>query len=167
MNTKSALLTLLLLALPVLAAAQVEKQISAIRREVAAINKNAPKFTKAEREVDNISAEGATAVFFTESGEIRKITARIYGETGQSVVEYFYNGGELIFAFQRAQHYDKPIDGGRAPKVSKISEIRAYFEGGKCIRLLDGKLALKEGTVEYDESLYGLVETADAIRAKF
>lgn len=140
--------------------AQSEKQVAMIRADVQQINGASSKYGKKTKNVDDISTEGAAVTYYTSGKGIKKITAKIYGETGNTTNEYFYRGEELIFAFQKANYFDKPIDGGRAPKVIKVEEIRAYFEGGKCIRLLSGKKIVKPGTIEFDEQVYAIGETA-------
>ena len=147
--------------------AQIEKQIAVIRAEVQQINKSSAKYTKMTKNLNNLSAEGAEVTYYSSGKGLKKIVAKIYGETGNTINEYFYQGEDLIFVFQKANRYDKPIDGGRAPKTVKVEELRAYLEGGKCIRLLKGKKTIKPSTIEFDEEIYAIVETADQIKAAY
>lgn len=147
--------------------AQPEKQTAAIRAEVQQINAAAGEYEKKTKNIEDISTEGAEVTYYTSGKELKKVVAKIYGETGNTSSEYFYRGEDLIFAFQRSQHFDKPIDGGRVPKVVRIEELRAYFDAGKCIRLLNGKIAVKAGTIEFDEQIYAIGETAAHIKSAY
>lgn len=147
--------------------AQTEKQIAAIRAEVQAINKGAAKYTKKTKNLYDLSTEGAEVTYYTSGKDLKKIVAKIYGESGNKTNEYFYQGEDLIFVFEKLNHYDNPIGAATSPKVVRVEETRAYFEGGKCIRLLNGKKTIKADTVEFDEQIYEIVETADTIKGGF
>ena len=147
--------------------AQTEKQIAAIRSEIRQINKGSAKYAKKTKNLDNLSTEGAEVTYYTSGKGLKKIVAKIYGESGNSVAEYFYVGEDLIFVFEKSNYYDEPLQGSRTPKVARTEETRAYFEGGKCIRLLNGKKIVKPDTIEFDEEIYAIVETADQIKAAY
>lgn len=146
---------------------QTEKQIAAIRTEVQAINKGAAKYTKKTKNLYDLSTEGAEVTYYTSGKGLKKVIAKIYGESGNKTNEYFYQGEDLIFVFEKLNHYDKPIGVTNSPKVVRVEETRAYFEGGKCIRLLNGKKTIRADTIEFDEQIYQIVEVADLIKAAF
>ncbi|MEJ7848782.1 MAG: hypothetical protein WKF92_11910 [Pyrinomonadaceae bacterium] len=81
--------------------AQTEKQIAAIRAEVQAINKGAAKYTKKTKNLYDLSTEGAEVTFYTSGKGLKKIVAKIYGESGNNTNEYFYQGKDLIFVLKR------------------------------------------------------------------
>jgi len=125
--------------------AQTEKEIIKVRGEVAVINKGAPKYTKTTKNVEDISLEGTEATYYSAAGDVRKITAKIYGESYNAAGEFYYLGGTLIFAYLKHNQYDAPIGTGKSPKVARTEERRFYFADGELIRLLIGKKILKSG----------------------
>lgn len=149
---KIILLTILMLISGLCAFAQtVETQITAIRAEVAAINGRNAKYTKKTLNVEDISLEGTEATYYVSGKGLKKIVARMYGETFNATGEYYYSGEELIFAFVRFNRYDTQIGATPAPKVVRTEERRFYFSNGNLIRLLVGKKELKPGAENYEE----------------
>ena len=129
-----------------------EKQITAIRAEVAATNKAAAKYSKKTKNVDNISLEGAQATYYVSGKGLKKIVAKMYGESYNATGEFYYQGEDLIFAFVKFNKYEMPIgSGGKSPKIVSTEEQRLYFAGGDLIRLLLGKKELKPGDERYAE----------------
>lgn len=133
------------------AQAQSEKEIVKIRAEVAAINKGASKFTKTTKDVEGISLEGTQATYYLSGKNLRKISAEIYGETYRATGEFYYAGGELVFAYLKHNQYDTQIGMSKPPKVVRTEEQRFYFAGGELIRLLIGKKELKAGDEKYTQ----------------
>jgi len=122
-----------------------------IRAQVAAINKDAPKYTKTTKDVEDISLEGTQATYYLTGKDVRKITAKMYGETYKATGEFYYRNGELIFAFLNHSQYDTQIGLGKAPKVIRVEEQRFYFTSGELIRLLVGKKELKSADERYSQ----------------
>lgn len=146
------LLFVTLFLLPNYTLAQDAKNLTAIRAEVAAINKSAAKYTKTVKDVDGISVEGTEATYFVSGKNLRKISANIYGETYQATAELYYQGEELIFAFIKEYRYDIQSGLGRMPKVIKIEQKRFYFGDGQMIKLLIGKNNINLQNSRWDES---------------
>ena len=130
----------------------VEKQVSAIRAEVTAINKNAKSYTKKTKDVADVSLEGTEATFFTSGRGLHKITAKMYGETFQATGEYYFQGEELIFAYEKMSRYNGQIGMSKPVKVVKTEEKRMYFSDGKMIKILVGKINVKSGSKQWEES---------------
>ena len=130
--------------------AQTEKEIVKIRAAVAAIEKGAAKYTKTTKNVEDISLEGTEATYFYSDKNLKKITAKMYGETYSATSEFYYRDGELIFVFVKRDKYDTQIGLDTPPKVA-AEEQRFYFAGGKLIRLFVGKKELKFGDERYSE----------------
>ena len=147
----SFVLVFLQIALTGAAYAQTEKEIAKIRAQVAAINNGAAKYTKTTKSVEDISLEGTEATYYHSAKVLRKITAKMYGETYNATGEFYYAGGELIFAFVKRNEYDTQIGTDKPPKVVRVQERRFYFAGGDLIRLLVGKKELKDGDDNYSE----------------
>jgi len=127
------------------AQAQTEKEIVKIRAEVAAINKGVSKYTKTTKDVEDVSLEGTEATFYHSAKNLKKITAKMYGETYNQTGEFYYQNGELIFAFIKRNQYDTQIGMDAPPKVVSTEERRFYFANGELIRMLVGKKELKTG----------------------
>ena len=131
------------------ASAQTEKEIVKIRVEVTAINKGAAKYAKTTKDVEDISLEGTKATYYSSAGNLKKITAKMYGETYNATAEFYYTDGTLIFAYLKHNQYDTQIGTGKTPKVASTEEQRFYFAKGELIRLLIGKKELKSGDEKY------------------
>lgn len=118
---------------------QTEKQIAAIRADVNLINKSVAKYTTTKRDVADVSLEGAEATYYLSGKGLKKIVAKMYGETFRATAEIYFSGEEAIFAFQRLQKYDTHIAMTPPPKVVKVIESRVYLSGGKAIRVIEDK----------------------------
>lgn len=142
--------------------AQTADQIKQIRAEVNLTNKNAAKYKKTTKDVEGISLEGTEATYFVLGKGLKKVTAKMFGETYNASVEIYFSGEEMIFAFLKENRYDTQIGMNPPPKVVKSEERRFYFSGGELIRLLVGKTEVKSGSENYRE----LKEQIDDISAK-
>lgn len=140
----------------------VQKRVGQIRVEVAAIEKGASKYTKTTKDVEGISLEGTEATYFYSGKTLKKITTKMYGETYNATGEFYYQNGELIFAFVKRNQYDTQIGRDTPPKVTGSEEQRFYFAGGELIRLLVGKKELKSG----DERYAGLKDEIISVSSK-
>ncbi len=147
--------------------AQADKQIVAIRAEVNLINKNAPKYQKSTKDIDGLSLEGTRATYFTSGKGLKKITAKIYGETFRATTELFYSGEEMIFAFQRLERYDTHVAADPPPKVASIVETRVYFANAGAIRVLRGTKRLLKSDVLFEEAEMEMRELSDMLKAAF
>ena len=128
---------------------QTDKRVTDIRARVAEINRSAAKYTKTKKDVTGISTEGAEATLFHHGKELKKVVAKIYGETFNATSEFYFSGGDLIFAYDRINHYDTQIGLKKPVKVVRVEEIRAYFDGGKMFRLMNGTKTIAPGTEDF------------------
>jgi hypothetical protein len=112
--------------------AQSDAQISTIRTQYAAINKRAARYKKVKKLLSGFSLEGGDLVAHFDGPAIVKLVATHYGEMGRSTEEYYYSNGKLIFVYERALHYNKPMG-----KVVRSTESRYYFDNDQLIRWLD------------------------------
>jgi hypothetical protein len=155
---------LLLLISVVALRAQSEAQITSIRAEVNLINRSAPKYQKKTRAVEGVSLEGTEATYFLSGRGLKKITAKMYGETFRATVELFYSGDEVIFAFQRVERYDTHIAMKPPPKVAKIIETRVYYAGGEAIRVIEGKKQLVPSDEKFPQAAKEMKELSDELK---
>ena len=129
--------------------AQTDKRVTDIRGKVAEINKGAGKLTKTKKTVMGISTEGAEATLFHKGKELKKIVAKIYGESFNAVTEFYFSGSDLIFAYDKINHYDTQIGLKQPVKIVRVEEIRSYFDGGKMFKLLNGAKPTAPGTDDF------------------
>lgn len=147
-------------------AQNIEKQITAIRAEVTAINQNAKSYKKTTRDVEGVSLEGTEANYFVSGKGLKKIAAKMYGETYNATLELYYQGEDLIFAYQKLNRYNGIIT-MKNLKVVKVEESRLYFSGGKMIRCLLGKKQIKAGSTEFNEEEYRMIELSDMLKSAY
>lgn len=147
--------------------AQTEKEITRIRAEVTAINKSAAKYKKTTRNVEGVSLEGTEATYFASGRDLKKVTAKMFGETFNASVEIYYSGDEMIFAFLKENRYDTQIGMNPPPKVVKVDERRFYFSNGNLVRMLGGKKELKPADENYDEYKQQIEDIAGKLRAAY
>ncbi len=131
---------------------QTTKQIASIRYEVNLINKNLKKYSKTTKMVEGISLEGTEAKYFLSDKGLKKISAKMYGETYNASVELYYSGEELIFAYQKVNRYDTQIGMTPSPKVVSVKETRFYFLGGKLVKISEGKRNIKTSADSWEAS---------------
>lgn len=102
-----------------------------------------------KKDIEGESAEGGEAVFYEQKGRLEKITARLYGEMGQVLTEYYLLNGKLSFVFEKIYTYNRPMfyDAKAMKenndteafdfKKSEIEENRNYFEKGKLLHAIN------------------------------
>jgi hypothetical protein len=166
-HTMRSLLTGFVLAILslVTANAQTKQTVSDIRADVTKINSFAARgrYTKTKKDVPGISTEGAEAMLFHSGKDLKKVVAKIYGETFKGVSEFYFKGGELIFEYDRINRYDTQIGLSRPVKVVRVEHYRSYFDNGKMIRLLIGNKTIKPGSDEFVENEKRSAETVKSI----
>ena len=128
--------------------AQIEKQVATIRADVNLINKSAAKYTKQKRDVEDISLEGTEATYFLSGKDLKKIVAKMYGESFRATAELYYSGEELIFAYDKTERYAGHFASNPPPKIAKVIETRIYFSNGEAIRVMDGKKVVEAESKE-------------------
>lgn len=112
--------------------AQSDATISTIRAQYALINKRSSHYKKIKKQLSGFSLEGGELVAYFDGPSIVKLAATHYGEMGRSTEEYYYSTGKLIFVFDKALHYNKPMG-----KVVRSTENRYYFNNDELIRWID------------------------------
>ncbi|NOT48927.1 MAG: hypothetical protein HOP17_14405 [Acidobacteria bacterium] len=146
-------------------AAQENKQIASIRAEVSSINKSAAKYQKKTRDVEGVSLEGTEATYFTSGKGLKKIVAKMYGETFRATAELYYSGEEMIFAYQRMERYDTQIAANPPPKVVKVIETRVYYAGANAIRVIEGKKQLASQGAEFHGAEEAMNDLSQKLKA--
>lgn len=105
--------------------------IARIRAEFAATEREAPRYRRTEHDLYEFSLEGGELHGFYRGRELRKLSARLYGETWQASKEYYFANGGLIFVHVVFYRYEQPFGEGG---VQWKTEHRLYFDRGRLIR---------------------------------
>jgi hypothetical protein len=138
-----------------------------IRAAVAEINAKLPGFKKETRLVEGLSLEGSEATFFSEGGTLRKISAKLYGETYNATAELYYHGGALSFVYQKVNRYDTQIGMQPPPKVASSEEKRHYFSGGALAALRIGQRDIEASDILWDEAEQEIAALAEMLEHAF
>lgn len=97
------------------------------------------------------SAEGGEAKYYYQKNKLEKIITRIFGESGQTLTEYYLLNGQLSFVYEKNYKYNRPLYyDTKAMKEnndteafdfdkSEITENRGYFVNGKLIHILNSE----------------------------
>lgn len=104
--------------------------IARIRAEFAAIERQAPAYRQTTHDVWDFSLEGGELAGFYLGNELRKLHARLFGETWRGTESYYFAGGQLIFIHVVHERYDEILSG----RVQYRMEHRFYFDRGRLIR---------------------------------
>jgi hypothetical protein len=138
-----------------------------IRASVAAILKDVSKYQQETQAVDGLSLEGSEATYFSQGGSLKKINAKIYGETFNASTELYYEGGALLFVFQKLNRYDTQVGAQPPPKVVSSEEKRLYFSGGALAALRIGQKDIASSDVLWREAEEEITELASQLEARF
>jgi hypothetical protein len=104
--------------------------IARIRAAFAEIEREAPGYRRTKHDVQGFSLEGGELTGFYDGTELRKLHARLYGETWQGTQEFYFSDGRLVFIHTVQDRYDEPYSG----RVQWRIEHRFYFDRGQLIR---------------------------------
>ncbi|WP_083997462.1 hypothetical protein [Chryseobacterium angstadtii] len=124
-------------------------RLKPIRANFKRINSITKWSSVKKKDIEGESAEGGEATFYENKGHLEKMTARLYGEMGQVLTEYYLLNGKLSFVFEKIYTYNRPLFyNEKAMKEnndteafdfekSEIEENRNYFEKGKLIHTIN------------------------------
>lgn len=111
----------------------VDERIRSIRAKYAEIEKELKDCRQVKRDLPDESAEGGELTAYFKDSSLRKLSARLFGETGKLLEEHYFAEGQLIFVLRLETRYTKPNSG----VVKSKTEQRFYFADGKLIRWLN------------------------------
>ena len=134
-NKKLLVMVCLLAAATLLQAADpaVEEKIKSIRAKYAEIETELKDCREVKRDLPGESAEGGELTAYFNESNLRKLSAKFFGETGKALEEYYFAENQLIFVLRVESHYTKPMSG----VVKNKTEQRFYFADGRLIRWLN------------------------------
>lgn len=149
------------------AAAQTDRQVAAIRSQVEAIDRAGDTFTKTVKNIDEISSAGTEATYYVSGDGLKKITAKIRGESYGATADLYYSGGQLIYAYQKLQRYEAGTEKRPSPKTAKTEESRLYFAEGKMIRYTIKKNHVGRTAAAFAEKENEVADLSDKLTAAF
>ncbi|BAF71772.1 hypothetical protein [Sulfurovum sp. NBC37-1] len=116
--------------------------IDDIKEAYRDINSRQASLATAQKEIEDISSEGAVARYFFESDDsIALIQLNIYGETGRVEEAYYFQNSTLFFVYSIDYRYNAPLtSGGYNPGKTQIRKNRYYFLRGTMVKWLDNTL---------------------------
>lgn len=138
--------------------------IARIRAQFARIEREAPGYRQTTHDVYGFSLEGGVLTGFYRGRELRKLHARLFGETWQGTDAYYFANGQLIFVHVVYGLYDEPLSG----RVQRTIEHRFYFDAGRLIRRIRTvypAAADADDLSAYDPDVSVLLRTAELFAA--
>ena len=145
------ILFFLFLASSSLVAQNTDSLTQDIRIKYNYIRTNLPSFDTTMIDIWDESTEGGQGTAFYENSKLKLIQVVWLGENGKNMVEYYFDNGKLIFAFDQAFKYNRPIywDEKKAkefddkevfdPKKTTVTEDRYYFNNEVLYLWLDNE----------------------------
>ena len=143
-----------------ISAQEKDSLLNEIRRNYSEIRAKLDSYETTKIEIRGQSAEGGWATGYYNVTEIKLIEVVLLGESGKKHIEYYFNDGELIFAFEQNFIYNQPIyinqniDKENEKnevfdyKKTIIEEDRYYFENEKLFLWLDNNKLKQDLTIE-------------------
>lgn len=108
----------------------IESAIDQIRSDFQRIEGVAAHLSTREISLEGFSTEGGVAKVYQDGPQVEKVSATHFGEMGKSVVDFYFRGNALIFAYRREYRYDTPFGN----PVGEPEENRFYFDRGSLVR---------------------------------
>lgn len=112
--------------------AKEEKAITVIRAHVDRADRQEKTFRTVERNLEGFSTEGGVLTGWFRGGELVKMTARYFGESGKATEEFYLQKGVPIFVLRTDFGYDNQ----RSAKVVSREQTRYYWNKGVLVRVL-------------------------------
>jgi hypothetical protein len=147
--------------------AQTASVIPEVRAEVGKINADLPTYTKRVKTALGAMLEGAEATYYHEGKDLKRVSAKIYGETYNTVLDLYYRGDALLFAYQKVNRYDTQVGMQPPPKVVSSEEKRLYFAAGRLSALKIGQASVDQEDILWREAEEEIVEVADRLKVAF
>ncbi|HEU0299264.1 MAG TPA: hypothetical protein VFR37_07420 [Longimicrobium sp.] len=135
--------------------------IARIRAEFAATEREAPRYRRTTHDLWNFSLEGGELTGYYRGGELRKLGARLFGETWRGTEAYYFAGGRLIFIHVVHERYAEPMSG----RVRARIEHRFYFDAGRLIRRVRTQSPRTADLSTFDPDLPTLLGNAELFAA--
>ena len=143
---------------PVQAQDSSEAWIHSIRKEVTAINRPGAKYRVEVDDSNYVSSEGSEIKKYYVGKVLRKVILDQAGAMGNSQVEYYFSGDNLIFCYEVTKLYGGPMSDAHRPLISD-EHNRYYLHSGNLFRFVNNKGHKIEG-----KDLQGKEKDLEALR---
>ncbi len=143
------------------------QSVASIPGKVAAINKNVKKYKKVKKDVADISTEGAEATYYHDQADLKKIYARIYGETFNAVTSLYFENDKPLYIEFRNNRYNTQIGLSKPVKVVKVEIKKYFFADGELVKLMVGTKVIARSSDRYTELRDEIIKIADDLKAAF
>jgi hypothetical protein len=157
----------------------VDSTIKEIQSKQKIIRENYERYDTVKIAIMDESTEGGDGIGYYDGEELKFIEVNWYGETGKRTIEYYFDNGKLMFAFNRDFIYNRPIywDAGLAKELGDdevfdsqktvIEEDRYYFKDDKLFQWLDNDNKAVDLTKINSKVEREIVSHAYEMKAKF
>ena len=137
----------------------MEEVLLRIRKEYARVNADSGRMRVVRENLEGPSEQGGKITKYYDGDTLRKAILVFYGETGKTIIDYYFFNRQLFFSFERNTWYDKPMS-ARGVKVTKEEENRLYFDKQKLIRWANkkGKLLDKDLYADKEKDLFEVMK---------
>lgn len=157
-----------------------QSSVADIDREAAVVQRTLSSLKKDSVDLTGYSAEGGLAVIYRDSaGAIRLIHVQLFGESGQSIQDFYFRGDALALCREEEQTYNVPMNisdsmakefGTEAfdPKKTRVVHNRYYFRDGRMIRWQkDTGMLVAPQAPEFRDTAQNLLSFANELVARF
>ena len=143
------ILTFTLLPSSILFSQDTDSLVKDIRSKYIEIRTNFDSYDTTIVEISGESTESGQGTAYYDNGHLKLIEVIWLGETGKNKIEYYFNDGELIFAFDQNFDYNRPIYWNEKTakengdneifdsKKTTVKEDRYYFNNENLFLWLD------------------------------
>ena len=137
----------------------MEEVLLRIRKEYARVNADSGRMRVVRENLEGPSEQGGKITRYYDGDTLRKAILVFYGETGKTIIDYYFFNRQLFFSFERNTWYDKPMS-AKGAKVTKEEENRLYFDKQKLIRWANkkGKLLDKDLYADKEKDLFEVMK---------
>ena len=128
----------------------LKKRIKVTRKKFKKINLTKDWNEVVEQDIWE-TLEGGIATYYIKNNQLQKIHVRNFGETFQSVQEFYLESGSVFFVFELEYKYNRPMYYDSAMMIenndsevwnfdeSEIIETRHYFNNGNLVRQISNQ----------------------------
>lgn len=121
-------------------AAEPIRSIADIKEHYSYINRHLNEFTVHEREIPDISSEGAVITRYEDAlGMLQMAKLNIFSEMGKVEKSYYFHNNRLFFLYQVDYRHNAPMYAASYldPKKTETTRSRFYFIHNKMVRWID------------------------------
>lgn len=137
-----------------------DQSVAAIHKEVAAIDARLAKLQRVESDLEGFSAEGGTARWASDASGVRRISAKVFGETRRASYLFYFANGALRFAYEKLELYETDL----TSEVVRVVETRLYRADGRVVRLQVGNRRVSSISEDGVMIVSELINTANELK---